>query len=274
MLKGLPASGKSTYAKTLVSEGYKRVNKDELRLMIDNGKWSKKNEEYIIGAEEAIAWQFLEDGFNVVVDDTNFAHEDKWKNLALKCGAEFEVKFFDIPINECVERDAKRGDKSVGGDVIFRMYYQYIQPFIEKPVYDKSLQDAYIVDIDGTLSHMKGRSPFEWKRVGEDLVDNSVADTVAKLKIAGSNILILSGRDAVCRTETEEWLKKNGIPFDGLYMRPEGDNRKDNIVKKELYENNIKGKYNILGVFDDRDQVVSLWRSLGLKCFQCDYGTF
>ena len=45
ILKGLPASGKSTYAKELVSKGWKRVNKDDLRSMIDGGKWSKKNEE-------------------------------------------------------------------------------------------------------------------------------------------------------------------------------------------------------------------------------------
>src|SRR5207245_9019847 len=47
LLKGLPASGKSTYAKELVLKGWKRVNKDDLRAMIDNGKWSHSNEDII-----------------------------------------------------------------------------------------------------------------------------------------------------------------------------------------------------------------------------------
>ena len=38
--------------------------------------------------------------------------------------------------------------------------------------------------------------------------------------------------------------------------------------------NHINGKYNVLGVFDDRDQVVSVWRSLGLTCFQVNWGNF
>lgn len=37
---------------------------------------------------------------------------------------------------------------------------------------------------------------------------------------------------------------------------------------------NIKDKYNVLGIFDDRQQVVDMWRSLGLKCFQVEPGNF
>ena len=46
MTKGLPASGKSTWAKQYLDDnpGTKRVNKDDLRAMLDNGKWSKRNE--------------------------------------------------------------------------------------------------------------------------------------------------------------------------------------------------------------------------------------
>lgn len=45
-------------------------------------------------------------------------------------------------------------------------------------------------------------------------------------------------------------------------------------MKKEIYEKYIKGKYNVMGVFDDRDRVVEMWRSIGLTCFQVDYGKF
>ena len=57
-------------------------------------------------------------------------------------------------------------------------------------------------------------------------------------------------------------------------MRKNGDSRRDSIVKEEIFWNDIEPKYNVLAVFDDRDQVVKMWRELGIKCFQCEYGNF
>jgi hypothetical protein len=57
-------------------------------------------------------------------------------------------------------------------------------------------------------------------------------------------------------------------------MRPKNDYRKDSLIKEEIYVNNIKNKYNVIAVYDDRDQVVKKWRELGIKCFQVDYGNF
>lgn len=112
ILKGLPASGKSTYAKELVNKGWKRVNKDLLREMLDNGKWSRMNEKSIVESEKLLVEYFLKRGENVVIDDCNFAWEDTWKAIGEKVFAEVEVKLFDTPLMECIERDAKRGDKA------------------------------------------------------------------------------------------------------------------------------------------------------------------
>ena len=57
-------------------------------------------------------------------------------------------------------------------------------------------------------------------------------------------------------------------------MRNTADTRKDSIIKKEIYDAHIKDKYYIELVLDDRDQVVRLWRSLGLPTFQVNYGDF
>lgn len=274
MLQGLPASGKSTIARELVAKGWKRVNKDDIRDMIDNGKFSRVNEEMVKTIELQIAIQFLDQGFNVVVDDTNFAYEKMWCEIAKRHGAEFKVQFVDTPIMECLARNALRGDKKVPEDAVWRMYRDYIQPKIVRPRYDVSLPDAFIFDIDGTLAHMKNRSPFAWDRVGEDSLDEYVAHVLDALKKAGRQILIVSGRDGSSLQTTIEWLKENNIAYDNIWMRSAKDNRKDSEVKKEIYENEIKGKYNVLGVFDDRDQVVELWRSLGLKVYQCEYGNF
>ena len=57
-------------------------------------------------------------------------------------------------------------------------------------------------------------------------------------------------------------------------MRKAGDQRSDAIVKREIYEQQIRGKFNVHCVFDDRQSVVDLWRSLGLSCFQVADGDF
>jgi hypothetical protein len=57
-------------------------------------------------------------------------------------------------------------------------------------------------------------------------------------------------------------------------MRAEGDTRKDSIIKEEIYRAEIENKYNVLFVLDDRNQVVELWRRLGLTCLQVAEGNF
>lgn len=129
---------------------------------------------------------------------------------------------------------------------------------------------AIMVDIDGTLAHMKNRSPFDWKRVGEDDVDEVIASITQKY----SHVVIMSGRDEVCRRETEEWLNKNSINYTKLVMRPKNDNRADNIVKWELYNQYVKPYFDITFVLDDRNKVVKMWRDNGLKCLQVAEGDF
>jgi hypothetical protein len=58
-------------------------------------------------------------------------------------------------------------------------------------------------------------------------------------------------------------------------MRAEKDNRKDSIIKRELFDKHIRDKYHVDFVLDDRDQVVRMWRrELGLTCLQVNYGNF
>ena len=85
---------------------------------------------------------------------------------------------------------------------------------------------------------------------------------------------MVTGRDATFRQVTSDWLSKNQIFYNQLLMRPEGDKRRDDLVKRELYDQHIKDKYNVLFVLDDRDRVVAMWRSLGLTCLQVALGDF
>ena len=291
ILKGLPASGKTTYAKELVAQGnWKRINKDDLRAMLDSSFHSKKNEKFINTVKLAIMSGALASGWNVVIDDTNFfqQHEESIRETVkeiidfYKIPIEVIVKFFDTPLEECIARDAKRGAKMVGEKVIRGMHSRYLKKEtvnIQNPAkvpFNDNLAGCYLFDIDGTLAHMNGkRGPFDWKRVGQDEPDYALIEILSSLEENTYNhIIILSGRDEVCRTETEEWLYRNGVTYDALYMRPENDNRKDTIVKEEIYRRHIEGKYNVRAIFDDRDCVVHMWRSLGLPCYQVAPGNF
>ena len=273
-LKGLPASGKSTFAKSLVAEQpdrWVRVNKDGLRQLLHDGRWSKGREKLVMQMERALAEEALRSGLSVVVDDTNFAprHEATFRQMAEKHGAEFVVQVFDASVEVCIERDLKRPNP-VGKDVILRMFYQHQCEPVGVDV--SGLRPAIICDIDGTLALMKGRGPFEWMKVGTDAINRPVYQTVGAMQRDGLDLLIVSGRDGCCEAETRDWLTRNRIEFDGLWMRPAGNTEKDAVIKARIYDEHIRGKYNVLAVFDDRPQVVRLWRSLGLFVFDCGNG--
>jgi uncharacterized HAD superfamily protein len=120
---------------------------------------------------------------------------------------------------------------------------------------------------------MAGRSPYDWSRVGEDTLD----ETIARLIDRHSDkykIILLSGRKSEARDITLDWLKRHNIYYDDLFMRATGDDRKDDIVKRELFDAHIRDNYQVEFVLDDRDRVVAMWRGLGLKVLQVAEGDF
>lgn len=282
-LKGLPASGKTTYANELVDAGkWKRVNKDDLRAMLDGGKWSHDNEDYVNHIQKDIVIDALGYGTNVIVDNTHLSpgHEERYRELAKQCNAEFHVKFFNVPVDECIKRDIKR-DNPVGKKVIQDMYDKYLKPAPAVYTPPAHKPDAIICDIDGTIAHMNGRSPYDESKVLEDTVDETILDIIRTyhkhdpMDEEGVNIIFVSGRHDSCEEDTSKWLYKYDIPCDALFMRKTGDDRKDYIVKREIFDEHIRDNYNVLFVLDDRDRVVSMWRNeLGLKCLQVAEGNF
>jgi predicted kinase len=286
MTVGLPASGKTTWVLDKLKESpgaYKRVNKDDLRAMLDGGKWSRDNEKFVLSVRDGIIESALGSGKHVIVDDTNLApkHEERLRQLAKQHGAAFEiVDFTHIAVEECIERDRKR-QNYVGEKVIRDMWRQFLAPKLPVVAYDPDLEDCILIDIDGTSGIMNGRGPFEWTRVGEDLPNRPVSDLLRMLTcVPETEWIFVSGRDECCRVETELWLARHfgtdrpSSPFLALFMRPVDDMRDDRIVKREIYEREIQGKYNVLFVLDDRNKVVEQWRAMGLPCFQVAEGNF
>lgn len=136
------------------------------------------------------------------------------------------------------------------------------------------MKKAVIIDIDGTVSHRVNRDPFEYDKVIFDRPDHNVIEVANSLWRAGHKLIFVSARDDSCFNDTYQWLTHNCPPFIKLYMRKTGDHRRDAEVKKEIYETYIKPEYEILCVLDDRNQVVEMWRELGLTCLQVNYGDF
>jgi hypothetical protein len=137
---------------------------------------------------------------------------------------------------------------------------------------------AWIVDIDGTLALRTERRWFDWHRVGEDLPNEPVVRLVRALRRDRYEILFLSGRKEQCHPQTMRWLRE--VAFLAawpahLFMRADNDDRPDEVIKREIYETRVAPTYDVVGVVDDRDKVVRMWREqLGLMCAQVADGDF
>ncbi len=138
ILRGLPASGKSTQAAQLVMKGYKRINADDLRMSIDNGIYTKDNEQNINALMNIMLDFYLHNNYDVVLDNTNL---NPYKvrsavDIANK-HKKVEIEIIDVetPVEVCLRRDLERTQGRVGKEVIMRMYNKWFKDgkFPNKP---------------------------------------------------------------------------------------------------------------------------------------------
>lgn len=288
LCRGIPASGKSTFAKAWVHAGEKRVrvNRDDIRLHMF-GKLHGVNEVFVTRIEDRMVTTALKSGYSVIVDDTNIKHEycKRLAGLGHDLKVRVSIKQFDIELSEALRRNNIRhenGGNHVPEDVIRNMHQALTSsgtPDISAPPPVKYTPPsrglkAIMVDIDGTIAKMTDRSPYDWSAVEKDLPQTDVLKVVEWASDNGYQIIVMSGRDEVCRQGTIRWLDNHKIWWDRLIMRPEGDNRKDSIVKRELFDEHVRNEYDVLFVLDDRNQVVDMWRDLGLRVLQVQDGDF
>lgn len=142
VLRGLPASGKSTYAVKWVNEDPEhrlRISQDSIRMMfgkywLEDKVQLKKRESITNNINMELLKQCMFNQFDIVLDNINLnirtlsSIEDyvsyfNMKFVDLKA-YKIEYKFFKEPLNVLINRDSKR-DKSVGADVITNLYNKY-----------------------------------------------------------------------------------------------------------------------------------------------------
>ncbi|MFF4744630.1 AAA family ATPase [Streptomyces chengbuensis] len=299
VMTGLPASGKTTAARELQAgaEGrMRRVNLDDLRRMLDvpapeRGR-SHAHEQTVLAIQDAAVRAAVEGGFDVVVDNTHLTpHIPKRLKAAVAGQATFVVHdFTDVPVEECVRRDAGR-EPAVGEEIIriladkhtkatrggWRLTAEWLndEPAVEPYVPDAALPAAVMCDIDGTLALRGDRGPYDFTRCEEDLLNVSVRNALGSFRRAdGDVIVLLSGRGEEHRERTEAWLERHDVPYDELWMRAAGDPRRDDVVKAELFDRHVRSRFAVRVSLDDRDRVVAVWRRMGLPTWQVNYGSF
>lgn len=276
--RGLPGSGKSTSAKEMVMKdgNTARINFDDLRAMLFNGKWSGTREK-LVNALCATMIEALSDmGMNVVVDNTNLTqrHLDRYRNMAHELGLQFVEQRHDINIAGCVSNDRRREKGHVGQAVIERLAFQSgWSKFFEH-------EKLVLVDMDGTLADSSHRAKEflnipsgdgqknEWDKFFAASKDDNPVEAVARWvqEIGRSGeytICICSGRSDDYSDVTTEWLNKHNIPYDHIFMRRKGDKRPDDIVKREIL--NFLPKQQVAFIIDDRNSVCNMWRQVKLE---------
>lgn len=293
ILRGYPASGKSTWANSVARQGgHFIVNRDTIRTQL-TGTSAKQllpyeSEQLVSKIAQAQAREAIKAGLHVIIDATNLRrkHAVWWANLAYEMGVGYKVLDFEVSAEECIKRDNSR-TYPVGSEVIEDYAERFpikTWPLIshnEKQIFrpyvrDSTKKQAVIFDLDGTLADMNGRDPYDASTCADDLPREAV---LAALEFVPPHVevIFLSGRSLEYYEETASWLHTHTgmqVHGDKLFMRASGDNRQDALVKSELFDRHIAPNYNVLFIYDDRDQVVDMWRQKGLDCFQVAPGDF
>lgn len=300
LMHALPGSGKSTLAKQLCKD-----NSPCVILSTDNVQ-SDENGVYLYSSDYfglahkiniAKANEACKRGLNIVVDNTNLVAKDckPYFDLATEYGYEFQLveptTAWANDIDECFKRNTHNVPREVlermkkKRQSVDRIMDQLRRNEIVKINEDETYQfvpglpDCIIVDMDGTVCTVGDRTFYDASNCDiVDTINPAVRDTVNlyyySLKDGGyknGQVIILSGREDKDLEPTKRFLKKHGVNYDQIFMRKKGDSRRDSIIKREIFDREIRHKYNPLCVFDDRLQVIrECWNVLGVWVFNCN----
>ncbi len=159
------------------------------------------------------------------------------------------------------------------------------------------MKQLYIFDLDGTIANLTHRLHFinfnasihgfekDFKKNWPDFFANVKWDWPINNNIRTLNAIyaehevwFFTGRMDMknVREDTLWWITEyTGIQNPNLTMRPNQDYRPDYKIKQEMFDNMLdEDKDRLIAVFDDRDQVVNMWRKNNVTCYQVAPGNF
>jgi predicted kinase len=288
ILRGIPASGKSTYAQQWVMEDPQnrvRINRDDIREALTGSASNHTQEKRVTQLTEELTERALKAGKDVMSDNTNTNTKflPKTIKMAKRLGADVKHKDFPITVKEALRRNANR-ERKVPEEVIHRMYNN-LGPNGEFPVFPgsyptkpvvmpKNRKSVILVDMDGTLNDVRGvrhyiadpkRKDFDsFHRMSEfEPANDEVVDMIKDAHAAGFGVLVTTARSEPYRETTQKWLDDHNIPYENIFMRPEGDFRSDYEVKKDMFQE-ITKHYDVVRAVDDNPQAIQAWRENGV----------
>jgi len=128
------------------------------------------------------------------------------------------------------------------------------------------MKNGVISDIDYTLSIPTDRDTYDFMNSLKDKINPFIYNIISSIDTSTTSLLIVTGREEKFKAITKEFLIKNNITYHTLFMRKNDDNRSNEIIKKEIFINLIKPKWNILYTLDDNIETVKMYNSeLGLN---------
>ena len=292
VLQGPPCSGKTHWS-----------NEDALKMEFDKGpeiirtkdlSWKLREDgKYDIELLDALTPEEFArirkaikvDEITVFIDAVNLNERriSIINNPARELDCEVVIKQFYCSYNEAIERNKKRRynkEEYVPREVITTLYKQYYpvqfqyemtdHRIIKEP--DWSKPDCIICDLDMTLALHQGRGPLDWDEIPTDKIEPRLRYMLnTYMEKLGVKVFFITGRTNSAAKATMEWLNK---PEHALYSnwvlitRPNHCFIPGEEYKKNMYEEFIKDKYNVVCVFEDSNKCVEMWRSLGLLTCQ------
>ena len=297
LTRGIPGSGKSTWAKAWVAESPEtriRLNWDDMRNMM--GPYWVPSREPI---NKAMMWcavntaAYCDKPYDIVIDNMNL-NPKGWKEVeewietynashhakSLNLCYVLYFKDFFIPVDECIRRDAMRsnpiGEKTI--KEIWRKYKHFIQTtsvtnYVENLLpKDPSKPDCVVIDMDSTMCFNTNGRPWYGKGSTEAMIDDIPNEGVVNLiKAQNYPVVVCTGRNQDQLGVTEQWLNKHGIYPEMMFFRANNDFRTGVEVKSELMDEILK-IYNVVAVFEDCEPIVTKFREMGLTVLQPNKG--
>ena len=139
---------------------------------------------------------------------------------------------------------------------------------------------AIICDLDGCLAPNEPRQKFvdddDWDayhKSGTELPPAPWCLELVKKFATDHKILFVSARPGEYYDATMKWLEDDcGLPTESfdLFLKSD-DTLQDTEFKAKCYQEEIRDKYDVTFVIDDRPRVVDVWRQLGLICLQPNF---
>ena len=298
LTRGIPGSGKSTWAKDWVAEDPEhriRLNWDDMRNML-GPYWvpsrERINKDMLWNAINTAA--YCTTPYDIVIDNMNlnpkgWKEVEDWINTynesshAVGINAQYVLEFKDFftPVEECIRRDAKRpnpiGEKTIRD--IWRRYRHFIQTTAVENMVAKSRPATgkprcVVIDMDSTMCFNLTKRPWYGEGAAEgmlnDIPNTGVVDIVKALQNTYP-IIVATGRDTSQAGVTIEWLSKQGITPTASFFRTQGDCRKGVEIKRGQIELILKD-YDIVAIFEDCEPIVQMYRDMGLTVLQPNKG--